>query len=398
MSDQTWVIQTEDLQIGTVLGFDLLDANGNVLHQARMPVTERLKSRLAANGITSVTIRGASETSPSRVESVLLEAFDPATIHALRKSIDSAEQSVSNAVARICQGMPIDSEEIGQSAGSFIRIAGKDLAAAFSILTTHQMGTHAEKLQKLADRSAKLSLLGIVMSLTQGQSEEFTLEVGMAGLLHDCSLALSPALIARSIYEPIADAELREAYINHPLKSVELLKSSEGIPDRVLEAIAQVHEQADGSGFPRGLRLSQCLYQAVMLNVADAYLSLTDGSASKRFVQSDAVVYLINHAAKGRFCPKTIQLMIKGMSIYPIGTLVLLDDATKAVVVRANTDSPMKPVIRTLDKSQQRIDLTQSTRSIAGPFVDGTTGFERVRKSELDEIFWRLDALPVSPS
>jgi HD-GYP domain-containing protein (c-di-GMP phosphodiesterase class II) len=180
------------------------------------------------------------------------------------------------------------------------------------------------------------------------------------------------------------------------MESAELLSKSPGIPERVLKAIAQVHEQADGSGFPNGLRLNETLYQAVILNIADAYLSLTDSTVARRFVQSDAIVYLINHSAKGKFCPKTIQSMMRGMSIYPIGTIVLLDDQTKAVVVRSNVESPMKPIVRTLNAAQQRIDLLQSNRTISGPYVDDTTGFQRVRKTELNKIFWRLDTLPAT--
>ncbi len=334
MSDQTWVIQTADLQIGTVLSFDLLDSNGNVLHKSGMPISERLKERLAAIGITSVTIKGASEATPSRVESVLNNAFDPAVLQAVNESIAAAEKAVTNAIERLERKESIDAEEVSHGVESFIETAGKDLAAALSTLTTHKPVEDAESIQRLADRSAKLSLLGVVTCLSQGQSSQFAMEVGMTGLLHDCSLIFHPRLLHHNGLDPLEGDDL-EAYRRHPMESAELLSNSPGIPERVLKAIAQVHEQADGSGFPNGLRLNETLYQAVILNIADAYLSLTDSTVARRFVQSDAIVYLINHSAKGKFCPKTIQSMMRGMSIYPIGTIVLLDDQTKAVVVGA---------------------------------------------------------------
>ncbi|XZE46737.1 HD-GYP domain-containing protein [Pirellulaceae bacterium SH467] len=395
MSDQTWVIQTEDLQIGTVLSFDLLDSNGNVLHKSGMPISERLKERLAAIGITSVTIKGASEATPSRVESVLSNAFDPAILQAVHESISKAELAVVNAIEKLARKESIDADEVAQGVESFIDTAGKDLAAALSTLTTHRPVEDAESIQRLADRSAKLSLLGVVTCLSQGQSSQFALEVGMTGLLHDCSLIFYPRLLNHNGLDALEGEDL-DSYRRHPIESAELLQNSPGIPERVLKAIAQVHEQADGSGFPNGLRLNETLYQAVILNIADAYLSLTDSAAARRFVQSDAIVYLINHSAKGKFCPKTIQSMMRGMSIYPIGTIVLLDDQTKAVVVRSNVESPMKPIVRTLNAAQQRIDLLQSNRTISGPYVDDTTGFQRVRKTELNKIFWRLDTLPAT--
>ena len=59
--EQSWVIQTEDLQIGTVLSFDLTDATGQVLHKAGLPINDRLKERLTKKNIHSVTIRGAAK-------------------------------------------------------------------------------------------------------------------------------------------------------------------------------------------------------------------------------------------------------------------------------------------------------------------------------------------------
>ena len=81
------------------------------------------------------------------------------------------------------------------------------------------------------------------------------------------------------------------------------------------------------------------------------------------------------------------------MSVYPIGTVILMDDSTKAVVVRGNTDNPMKPVVRTLNTAQQKIDLTKSARSIVGPYTDATTGRQRLPRSDMTKVFWRLDAI-----
>lgn len=390
MSEQTWVIQTEDLQDGTILSFDLLDSAGNVLHKAGMPINERLKSRLAASGIKSVTIRGSSDATPEKVEAILADSYNPAVLESLNSSLSLVQSAIGNMVLGLSRGEEVSAEDAKEGVISFVDGARKDVAAALSVLVTYHPNANSQHIDRIAERSSKLSLLGVTTALVQGQSEEFAMEVGLAGLLHDCSLVLHPELLERAPAD-IPVISHHEAYVRHPLDSAEMLSGSDGISQRVIETITQVHEQADGSGYPRGLRLNQTLYQAVILNAADAYLALTDNSARRRFIQSDAMAYLINHAAKGRFCPKTIQAMLRGMSIYPIGTVVMLDDNTKAVVIKANQESPMQPVVRSLSKTQQRIDLFQTRRNIQGPFADGTTGFQRIRKSELNEVFWRTD-------
>lgn len=115
MKNQSWIISTSDLLEGTTLNFDLLDANGNVLHKAGVPIGQRLKDRLVADGITSVTIQGTSEVSPGNVASVLLDSFDPALIEALNQAISAASAAVSAAIPSLATGERIDSEQIGRA-------------------------------------------------------------------------------------------------------------------------------------------------------------------------------------------------------------------------------------------------------------------------------------------
>jgi len=391
MNNQSWVISTSDLSEGTTLSFDLLDANGNVLHRAGVPIGQRLKDRLAADGITSVTILGTSEVSPDKVASVLLDSFDPALIQTLSQSVSAASSAVSSAMQNLVSGKGIDSKPLVEGVESFMHSAAKDIAAALSVLSVQQKAPATIEHERLAERSAKLSLLGVITAIAQGQKDSFVTEVGLAGLLHDCSLILQPSLIDHDPGKPLSSAEL-EFYRSHPLKSAELLRETEGVSSAVLEVIEQVHEQANGTGFPRGLQIKDCSYQATILNVADAYITLTDSNAHHRFVQSDALLYLVSQATKGLFCARTIQSMMRAMSVYPVGTVIAMDDDSKAVVVRSNTENPMKPVVRTLNTAQQKIDLTKSARSIVGPYTDATTGRQRIPRSEMIKEFWRLDA------
>ncbi len=393
MSDQTWVIPTSDLQVGTVLGFDLLDPTGKVLHVSGTPIHKELKETLAAHGITSVRIRGTDESVTVRAGSVLTSSFDPGIVHELNEAIEATQVAAAEALRCLSARQPIDSEKVNRSVEDFVETAGQDLAAALATLATHPSRQDQVLVEQLARRSAKLSLLGIITSLSQGLSARDTFEVGLAGLLHDCSLARYPRILEHNGVRPLVGEDL-QAYRRHPLESAELLQHCAELPIRVLETISQVHEQADGTGFPKGLRLSETVRQAVILNLNDAYIALTESNSSHKLVPSDAIAYLVNHASRGRFCPMTVQAMMRGMSIYPIGTVVVLDDQTKAVVVRTNAESPMKPVVRALGSSQQWIDLLRSDRLIAGPFVDEAAGYQRIRKGDINHVYWRLDALP----
>jgi hypothetical protein len=80
------------------------------------------------------------------------------------------------------------------------------------------------------------------------------------------------------------------------------------------------------------------------------------------------------------------------MSVFPIGSVVVLDDESKAVVIRANPEAPAKPTVRLLKNGAARIDLQESRLSIAAPYVDQLNGFHRLAKSEMGNLLWGLPA------
>ncbi|MCU0712314.1 MAG: hypothetical protein MUC43_09650 [Pirellula sp.] len=389
MEEQTWVISTKDLQIGTILSFDLLDAMGNILHKAGMPISERLKERLHANGIESVSIRGRSEAAPDQIHNILTDSFDPALLMELNESIKNAQSLIQSSIASLMQNKPIDGRVLEAGSEKFVECASKDVAASLSTLVTTEGAADSETIEAISLRAAQLSLLAISTALTQGQSESFAISVGTAALLHDSSLALAPNLYEKAFRGSLSADEI-EQYRNHPMDCTDLLRRSPGISERTLEIISQVHEQADGSGYPLGLRISETKYEACILNAADTYLALTDPRYHRRLVHSDALLYLIANASKGRYCPKAVQAMIKSMSVFPIGSVVVLDDDSKAVVIRSNADAPVKPIVRLLSSGSAKIDLQDSKRSIVSPFVDPFNGCKRLPKSEMSNVLWGL--------
>ena len=391
MSDeQSWVIQTEDLQIGTTLSFDLTDGAGQILHKAGMPINERLKERLQKKNIHSVTVRGAAKSDESLTESLLIASFSDGSIQAIQKSIVSTQQALCKLIAAVQKNEDGSVSELEDSVGQFLDHASKDVAAALAVVAMVSKSENADFVERVAKRSAKLSLLGVVTSVVQANEAHVSMEIGLAGLLHDSALLFHPEWFS-TIPGERGDHFLEE-YHRHPIESAELVNGTNGISRNVITIITQVHEQADGSGYPRGLKLANTLPGATILNLADAYLVLVEPLTGRRHVPSDAITYLCSHAAQGRFCKVTMQKMLQGMSIYPIGSTVILDDESRALVIQSTPEKPMQPVVRLLQSGNMRIDLSQSARFISAPYVaTDSTAVERIKKIQMQEILWRTD-------
>ncbi len=392
MSDeQVWVIQTEDLQVGTVLSFDLSDTSGQVLHKAGTPISDRLKARLQKNSIHSVTIRGATHFGNEQSESLLINSFPEGSIEAIQESLQASQRALIKLVAVCQEKNQVNMQEVKLTVNQFVEQASKDVAAALAAIAIPSKDRKNIELKEwIANRSSKLSLLSVITSVVHGNKVEESCEVGMAGLLHDCSLLLHPNWFSNQPNE--RGSTFLEDYHKHPIESVELLRETAGIADAVITMISQVHEQADGTGYPGHLPLNQTYLGASILNLADAYLTLIEPLQGKKHVPSDAIAYLCYQTAQGKFSKTILQSMLQGMSIYPVGSAVTLDDNTKAIVVKATSGNPLEPVVRLFEPGNLRIDLAESSRRIISPSIDPkSVALERIPKSRMQEILWRTD-------
>lgn len=388
--EQSWVIQTEDLQIGTTLSFDLMDASGLILHKADMPINARLKERLQTKGIHSVTVRGTSQLDGTQLDALLIDSFSPGCVKAIQESIESTQIAVRKLVAVLQNNEEGNIDELRENVSQFVGQAGNDVAAALAVIALKSRGSSCDTVEIVAKRSAKLSLLGVITSILNSDEPNVSMEIGLAGLLHDCSLLLHPEWFSQDANQR-ADAFLNE-YPRHPIESAELLHTAIGISKEVVTMVTQVHEQADGTGYPGGMKLANTLQGAAILNLADAYLTLVEPFRGKGHVPSDALAYLTYQTANGKFCKATLRCLIQGMSIYPIGSIVLLEDDSKAIIIQGNPEEPFQPIVRLLQPGNLRIDLRDSNRSISQPYVgSNAVHMKRILKSQMQEIKWRTD-------
>ena len=120
-----------------------------------------------------------------------------------------------------------------------------------------------------ADVSTIAALFGMAIGSTQVES------LAIAGFLHDLSLAGFPVEHAATLESQWPDA-VKKTFVDHPLQSVNLLKTKKVIISADAEKmILQHHERFDGKGFPRGLSGDRVDQGAQILSMADQFQYLT---------------------------------------------------------------------------------------------------------------------------
>jgi HD-GYP domain-containing protein (c-di-GMP phosphodiesterase class II) len=141
----------------------------------------------------------------------------------------------------------------------------------------------------------------------------------------------------------------------------------------VLRIVREHHERADGSGFPAGLSNDQISRLAQIVGIVNLY----DGMVSRRgarpaMIPHDAVRQLFLAGERGHFEKSLVELMIRSIGVYPVGSLIMLNTGEQAVVVGVNPQQRLKPVIKVTTDPQGGSYTTPIEVDLATPSPDHT--------------------------
>jgi hypothetical protein len=135
------------------------------------------------------------------------------------------------------------------------------------------------------------------------------------------------------------DAEQRDSISRHPQDSLKLLEVS-GVQDRNwLAAVAQHHENLDGSGYPNSLRGEEILRIARSIRIADFYVAKIRGRRYRQAVSTRSAFKHIFGDERNRLDSQLALLLLRRLGLFPPGTLVRLSSREIAVVARKQGSS-----------------------------------------------------------
>ena len=148
------------------------------------------------------------------------------------------------------------------------------------------------------------------------------------------NLALVPIADKLNASNTVLNDEQRGVIRKHPERSIQALKAA-GIDNKLLlTIIAQHHEQADGSGYPKGLSGTEIRPEAEILALAERYVAMITKRAYRQRMNVATARKLIANLADGKFRPAIPKALLQILGEYPPGILVRLENNEVGVVTR----------------------------------------------------------------
>ncbi len=189
-------------------------------------------------------------------------------------------------------------------------------------------------------------IYSIIIALDFKYSKEQLYQLAVGALLHDIGKVQVDEKI---IMKPgrLTSNEFKEIK-RHSTYGYQILKASDRFSLLSANIAYQHHEKLDGSGYPQGLKDEEINEFAKIVTVADIY----DALVSDRIYKEKLMPYQALDVLEGLKGDKVeafyVDALFKHIAVYPIGTVVQLNNGETGVVIDVNKEDLSVPIIKVI--------------------------------------------------
>ncbi|WP_214629277.1 HD-GYP domain-containing protein [Paenibacillus agaridevorans] len=340
------------LQPGQTLAVPVLNQNGIIMLGAGTRLTEKYIERLLHMKIKEVYVE---EDVSGQVEieksNLLNSALIPYDQHMHEQSrLDSkafVEESMSelktNSTLRRRVSVPVLGDRFFRIYQSIIGELAKVEFIKDSLALMHR------KDPSLLEHALNVATLSAIIGFANKYSEKRLYELTAAALLYDIGMVSLPkGLLTKRGKLTVLE---RKRIENHTIEGYRMLINRTDIPDTAAICALQHHERYDGSGYPYRSKYPDIHEFAEIVAIADIYDALVSERHHRHsYARGNAIEYLLGSGNR-LFNLSLVKLFVGHISIYPIGSKVLLNSGQVAVITSVDSSFVQRPIVRIIRES-----------------------------------------------
>jgi HD-GYP domain len=198
--------------------------------------------------------------------------------------------------------------------------------------------------------SLNVAVLSIVIGTVLELDRKILQELAVSAIIHD----IGKVFIDKNILNKPQKLTPEEFSIvkEHALKGYQYLRNYNKLTLQILRGVLEHHEQFNGNGYPKGLSGDQISFFGKIICIADVYDALTSDRPFRRaMVPSDAIEFIMS-GYNTFFDSSIVDVFIRKVAAYPVGTCVELSDGKQGIVIGNNEGFGLRPVIRILEEGR----------------------------------------------
>lgn len=327
-----------------------LDGHYIILYP-NLPVTDELLNRLKQWHFQEVETTGyPSESIPSLKMNPLVDSFS--------KSFDEPEltleaeklqhfESILSRVYEICRNTEkIDSKAFFEFAKTFRTTINENLTGYMTVTETHSSSDY------LISQSVRTAVLALAVSESLKIPLYRQLELITTALLYKIGMIKIP----KEVYmknDRLGQKELELVHY-YPVLGARILKANE-FSNEVVQGVLEHQEAFDGSGYPQKLSGETICLFARILHICSAYCAMTAPRPYRMDRKKESISIIeILQSAKTSFDPNLCRVLLLLLSLYPVGSWVMMHNQSTGVVVKTNPHDPKAPLVKLLTDASKK--------------------------------------------
>lgn len=256
---------------------------------------------------------------------------------------------------------PINNTVINQYAEDCQKMLKKAKSLCVGFILGTELGEN-----NLAISSVNTAILAIILAEHLGLTATEINEITIAALLHDIGMLRIPENILNKT-DSLTDID-KQTIAAHTVYGYKAAINEFLYTENIALNIMQHHERWDGKGYPNGIAGNKISLGARIITAADAFVAMITPKPYRDLMLGYHAMKNLLADNSRIFDPAIIKAMIKSLGIFPIGSIVLMNDSSIARVVVSSPEAPMRPFVKILinsegkfsDKNSKIIDLKES--------------------------------------
>jgi hypothetical protein len=241
----------------------------------------------------------------------------------------------------IGSGISVEPRTVDNLAGELLQAVREDREHIIGFILGGEVLGHV-----LAKSSVNTAILSAFIAMELKFSHHKVMQIIIGALLHDVGMLRLPGEITNKS-GGLSEAELQRVQA-HPLYTYKIITKELLYPEDVGLVALQHHERWDGEGYPRRISGANIDMGARIVSVADAFEAMVSEKPYRNSMMGyQAMKNLLSDNSR-RFDPDVLKAFIKTMGIYPIGSVIMLNNGAIARVTEVQGDAPLRPKIRLL--------------------------------------------------
>ena len=220
---------------------------------------------------------------------------------------------------------------------------------------------HGSPDNALSDHLLHVAILSLKMGKELGWEVARLRRLAAASLLHDVGMCLVPRNIRHK--RGLLTSSERAVLRRHSGYGYQIIKALGGGEfEGIANAVRQEHEREDGSGYPLGLSGGAIDEMSKVIAVSDVYEALTSERPHRAGVLPNQAIKEMVDVRQREFSPRVLKAMLNQISIFPLGSLVVLNTGAIARVIEVHEDLPMHPTVQFIHGSGGEDDRVLSLK------------------------------------